>query len=187
MMPTGDIDISAMATAGRTSFHGEVEAASGVITDPDGLHQIQGSWTHERQRKGSFHALSYSSLACGCDGVFNGNLCPAADHSPGTVVTPANMVCYTGVGTYTAKSGRTRRAAFRIEGEDRGVPGTAGINPGDIYRIRIWFPKANETAEGLVSAISCSIRNPESSVRAANINDSGSVTGGDLKIATEGQ
>jgi hypothetical protein len=183
-LPGGDIEVDAMAVTVKGSFCGTISAEAGVVSDPDADRMIAGNWKHQRpQRKGDLVALTYNSIAAGCDGVFDGELCPAVTQVPGQVLSPASMACVTGVGTYTAKNGHSRQVAFRVEVEDHGMPSATGANPGDIYRLRVWYPKNTETASTLASAVSCSVRNPEQTLRPANVSDSGSLTAGDLKIS----
>ena len=184
VLPGGDIEVDAMAVTVKGSFSGEIQAGAGVVSTPDVEGQIAGNWKHQRpQRRGELIALTYNSMASGCDGVLDGELCPAVTQVPGVTVTPASMGCFSGVGTYTAKNGRSRQVAFRVEVEDHGMPSATGTNPGDIYRLRVWYPKSNETATSVSTAVACSVRNPEQSVRPANVSESGSLTAGDLRIS----
>jgi hypothetical protein len=184
-LPGGEIEVDAMATTVKGSFCGEIQADTGTVADPDFDHQIAGNWKHQRpQRKGELVALTYNSMVAGCDSVLDGELCPGSSTQvPGQVVSPASMGCFSGVGTYTLKNGRSKQVAFRVEVEDHGMPSANGANPGDIYRLRVWYPKNTETADGLAAAVSCSVRNPEQALRPANVSESASLTAGDLKIS----
>jgi hypothetical protein len=176
--------VDAMALTVKGSFCGEIQSDSGVVSDPDIDHQIAGNWKHQRpQRRGELVALTYNSMAAGCDNVWDGELCPGGAQVPGQVVSPASMGCFSGVGTYTLKNGRSKQVAFRVEVEDHGMPSASGANPGDIYRLRVWYPKRTETAYSLATAVSCSVRNPEQALRPANISESASLTAGDLKVS----
>jgi len=63
------------------------------------------------------------------------------------------------------------------------MPSATGANPGDIYRLLIWYPKNTETADAIAASVACSVRNPEQSLRPANVSESASLTAGDLKIS----
>ncbi len=146
---------------------GQVGAPVGTGTtfDPDSAC-IHGRWTHERHdkggRAGAFQARSFDSLLCAClggDGCTNagvkiGQICNPGDRvcGPEPRKSPANKICFSGVGDYTADTGKkvARSVLFRIDLEDRSEPG--GSHPGgatppaDRYRIRIWVLNSAELA-----------------------------------------
>ena len=55
-----------------------------------------------RDGEGNDRSQLFDSLICGCDGVFDGKLCNPGDREPGPEPrpAPANMACWTGVGTF---------------------------------------------------------------------------------------
>jgi hypothetical protein len=157
---------------------------------------------------GTFHASDFNSLMCGCDdgmggpgviGTGPGNkigLCNPDDRDPGPEPrpSPANVACWTGVGVLSPPTlgKRTVPVAFRVHVEDRGEPG-AGKNSGpssDVYHIEIWVPNRdpvtgqdvnlNETPEDLAKAACCF--DPDPNLRAANIDDGGSLNKGNIQI-----
>jgi len=139
--------VGANAAAMKNSLNSLIQADNGVVSDPNTDHLIAGNWKHQRQQhKGDLVALTYNSMAAGCDNVWDGELCQSGSQVPGQVLSPASMGCFTGVGTYTVKNGRSKQVAFRVEVEDHGMPSVSGANPGDIYRLRVWYPKNAETA-----------------------------------------
>jgi hypothetical protein len=181
--PDGRTDPGIYADIHKATFGGQVGAPCGCIGCFDEFDHIQGEWTHVRhRRKGRLHASDYNSLICGCDGVFDGQLCNPGDRDPGPEPrkAPANMACFSGVGQF-----RRQDVAFRVEVEDRGEPG-AGTNSGsldDVYRIRIWIPEGAETAAGLADKVCCTEGNPEGTdAGQANIDDGGSITHGNIQI-----
>jgi hypothetical protein len=181
-----DPSIDAENTKG--TFGGQVGSPIGHIGCFDDFDNIQGSWTYHRHRnKGSFHAMDYNSLVCGCDGVMDGKLCNPGDREQGPEPrrAPANMACFNGVGDYNPSNGRRHiRVAFRIEVEDRGEPG-AGANAGtldDVHKIRIWIPKVGETADDLAQAACCTIPNANLTIRTPDINEGGDLIHGNIQI-----
>jgi hypothetical protein len=181
--PDGGVDQTEMAENITGRFGGQVGAPCGCIGCFDEFDHVQGNWQFSRKKqKGNFHAKDYNSLICGCDGVFDGELCNRGQHSKGDGLgpeprpAPANMACFSGVGDYTMETGnRTLRVGFRTEVEDRGEPGV-----GDVMRIRIWIPTGNETPESLAAQVCCTVKTPQ--VRQPDIDDGGDITHGNLQI-----
>jgi hypothetical protein len=169
-----------MAATSKTNFCGQVSAAPGLVGFPDASHQITGFWMHQRGRKGSFHALSVNSLACGCNGRLDGALCGPDQQDPSDPLAVANSVCFSGVGEYAARNGRrTKQVAYRVVVDDRG---SAAPAPGDGYHIQIWIPKRGETADGLAQNVGCTIPSDQITVRTANVSEGGSLVNGDVRI-----
>jgi cysteine-rich repeat protein len=181
----GGVDLNDFADITKATFGGQVGAPCGCNNDCfDTFDHIQGNWQHSRKgRKGSFLAKDYNSLVCGCDGEFNGVLCNP-DGGPGGPEprpAPANMACFSGIGSLNNTSGRrTTRVAFRVEVEDRSEPGVGKSLPDDVYRIRIWIPEQGETVDGLAATACCTHANPAG--RAPNIDDGGSLVHGNIQI-----
>jgi hypothetical protein len=176
--PDGSIDMGSFAFIDLGSFGGQVGAPCGCTGCFVPLEHVQGSWTYNRkskpEKKGTLHAKQYNSLVCGCDGVFDGNVC--SGDGPAPPRAPANMACFSGVGDFNPTSGRrTDPVAFRVEVVDRGEPGTA-----DIYRIQIWTPGSGENAEALAAAACCT--NPQPTGRMADIDDGGILISGNIQI-----
>jgi len=159
----------------NTRFGGQVGSPCGCIGCFDDLQSVQGQWTHDRKKQlGRFHASEYSSLVCDLDD----------GEGPLPRPAPANKVCFAGKGMLAEKGGkRDKEVAFRVEIEDRGEP-ASGKNSGaepDVYRIRMWFPGAGQTAEDLLDNVCC--LNPEPvGIGLPNIDDGGQVLGGNLQI-----
>jgi len=175
---------SNLATGKKVTFGGQVGApcgCSGCFGTLDGTDRndlIQGNWTHNRH-KGRLKASEFNSLECGCDGVFDGKLCNPGNRDPGPEPrpAPANMMCFTGVGTFDGVL-----SAFRVDLEDRGEPG-AGKNAGtfpDVYRTRIWIPKTGESANALAQAACCG--NRELTIRDPDIDDGDELVRGNMQI-----
>ena len=193
--PDGNTDLGDFAELGLTARHGgQVGAPCGCIGCFDEFDHIQGNWVHQRKKqKSNFKANDFNSLVCGCHdldggpGVFDGKLCNPGDRDPGPEPrkSPANIACFSGTGDLKRNGKVTPNVAFRVEVEDRSEP-AAGQNSGptpDVYRIRIWVPKGQETAQGLAAGACCT--NPEP-VAPANhppdIDDGGAVTHGNIQI-----
>jgi hypothetical protein len=182
--PDGNIDTGALANILRATFGGQVGAPCGCIGCFDEFDHIQGNWQHSRKtRKGSFHAKDYNSLVCGCDGVFDGELCNPGDRELGPEPrrAPANMACFSGIGDFNPTNGRrTISVAFRVEVEDRSEPAVGKVAPDDVYRIRIWVPAQGETAAELADQACCTNANPTG--RAPNVDDGGNLVHGNIQI-----
>jgi len=163
--PNGDVDLGNFADTLDVHFGGQVGAPCGCIGCFDTFDHIQGSWeTQRRKQKGNFHAKEFNSLVCGCQdvegqpAVLDGNLCNPGDRDAGPEPrpAPANVACFSGKGTIK-RGGNVIDVAFRVEVEDRGEPG-AGPNSdptADVYRLRVWVPKGQETLDGLASGACC--------------------------------
>ena len=184
--PDGVTDPNEYADTLRATFGGQVGAPCGCIGCFDEFDHIQGNWQHSRKsRKGNFHAKDYNSLVCGCDGVFDGELCNPGDREPGPEPrkAPANMACWSGVGDFNPTRGKkTIRAAFRVEVEDRSEPGVGKLLPDDVYRIRIWVPGQGESPEVLAAMACCTISNLNLDIRPPNIDDGGALIHGNIQI-----
>jgi hypothetical protein len=174
-------------TKNPNTFGGQVGAPCGCIGCFDEFDHVQGQWTHTRHsRRGQLHASDYNSLVCGCDGVFDGNLCNPGDRDLGPEPrrAPANLACFTGKGSLK-RGGKSVIAAFRVEVEDRGEPG-AGQNSGptpDVYRMRIWVPKGQENVDTLAAGACCTNGQPVGqAARQPDIDDGGEVTRGNIQI-----
>jgi hypothetical protein len=183
--PDGAVDEGEFANIPKATFGGQVGAPCGCIGCFDELEHVQGSWTHSRKkRKGSFHALDYNSLVCGCDGVFDGELCNPDDRDPGPEPrpAPANMACWSGIGDFNPTNGRrTIRVAFRVEVEDRSEPGgPQGSDPVDVYRIRIWVPGDGEDVWDLADQACCTNADPTG--RAPDVDDGDDLINGNIQI-----
>jgi len=183
--PDGGLDSGDFANIPKATFGGQVGAPCGCIGCFDEFEHVQGSWTHSRKkRKGSFHAMDYNSLICGCDGVFDGELCNPDDRDPGPEPrpAPANMACWSGVGDFNPTNGRrTIRVGFRVDVEDRSEPGgPQGHAPPDVYRIRIWVPEGDETAWELADLACCTNADPLG--RAPDIDDGNDLINGNIQI-----
>jgi hypothetical protein len=178
------IDTGSLANILRATFGGQVGAPCGCIGCFDQFDHIQGNWQHSRKtRKGSFHAKDYNSLVCGCDGVFDGELCNPGDRTPGPEPrpAPANMACFSGIGDFNPTNGkRTIPVAFRVEVEDRSEPAVGKVAPDDVYRIRIWIPTQSETAQALADQACCTNANPTG--RLPNVDDGGNLIHGNIQI-----
>jgi hypothetical protein len=182
-----------VAEVSKATFGGQVGAPCGCIGCFDEFGHIQGNWTYSRkQHQGSFHAMDYNSLVCGCDGDFTNGLCNPGNRQPGPEPrpAPANMACFSGVGEYSPTGGkRTLTVAFRVEVEDRSEPGGGnGAPPPDVYRIRIWIPvpSSGETARELAAGACCT--NPIPTGKAARrpeVDDGGDLLHGNLQIQPE--
>jgi hypothetical protein len=132
----------------------------------EGSECIHGNWEHVRHEKGgsrgNFHAKIFDSLMCACLGcpedplapVVIGGLCNPDSRTCGPEPrrSPANKICFSGLGDYTVTSGaRERRAVlFRVDLEDRSEPGNSHAGgtkpPNDRHRIRIWILTETELA-----------------------------------------
>ncbi len=182
--PDGQMDTGALADILRATFGGQVGAPCGCIGCFDEFDHIQGNWTHSRKsRRGSFHAKDYNSLICGCDGVFDGELCNPGDREPGPEPrpAPANMACFSGIGDFNPTSGRRAVAvAFRVEVEDRSEPAVGKLQPDDVYRIRIWIPGPGETPAALADQACCTNSSPTG--RAPDVDDGGVIIHGNIQI-----
>jgi hypothetical protein len=182
--PDGGVDTTDFADIVNAHFGGQVGAPCGCIGCFDSLDQIQGSWeTSRKTRRGSFHALDFNSLVCGCDGVMDGKLCNPGDRElgPEPRPAPANLACFSGVGDFNPTNGkRTIRVAFRVEVEDRSEPAVGKVAPDDVYRIRIWIPTKDETAEDLANQACCT--NVAPTGRAPDIDDGGNLIHGNIQI-----
>jgi hypothetical protein len=183
--PDGGVDLEDFASIVNAYHGGQVGAPCGCIGCFDEFDHVQGQWQHQRKRqKGNFHASDYNSLVCGCDGVLDGNLCGDRDTGPLPRPAPANLACFSGTGTLR-RGGRVQEAAFRVEVEDRGEPG-AGDNSAptpDVYRIRIWVPRGQETVDGLAAGACCTNGAPLGDAsRAPEIDDGGEVSKGNIQI-----
>jgi hypothetical protein len=178
--PDGQTDPGQFAETRKQTFGGQVGAPCGCIGCFDEFDNIQGNWTHVRHsRNGRFHASGFNSLVCGCDGVFDGELCNPGDREQGPEPrrAPANMACWSGIGDFERDV-----VAFRVEVQDRGEPG-AGRNAGlleDVYRIRMWIPTGGETAEDLADDACCTNQEPVG--RAPDLDDGGHLVHGNIQI-----
>jgi hypothetical protein len=183
--PDGGVDLEDFADISVAYHGGQVGAPCGCIGCFDQFDHVQGQWQHQRKKqKGNFHARDYNSLVCGCDGVLDGNLCGDRDTGPLPRPAPANIACFSGKGNLK-RGGRSIEAAFRVEVEDRGEPG-AGENSDptpDVYRMRIWVPKGQETIEGLALGACCTNGEPTGqAARQPEIDDGGDVLKGNIQI-----
>ena len=167
--PDGGIDLGSYANISKATFGGQIGAPCGCIGTFDTLGRIQGNWTHSRKtQKATFKAIDYNSLVCGCDGKFDGKLCPATSPS-----APANSACFSGIGSLSTCA--PTQVVFRAETVDRGDPGTS-----DAYRLRIWIPTSTTDRDALLKAVACTIATP--SVRAPTVDDGGTLVGGNIQI-----
>jgi hypothetical protein len=209
ILPDGGTDDSGYMGISKGTGGGQVGASCGCIGCYDDFDHIRGQWQYTRKNSngpgnlGTFHASDYNSLMCGCDdgsggpgviGTGPGNkigLCNPGDRDTGPEPrpAPANVACFTGVGTLSPPSlgKRTTPVAFRIQVEDRGEPG-AGKNAGpsnDVYHIEIWIPQegSSETPQSLAAQACCF--SPDASLRPANIDDGGSLNKGNIQIHPE--
>ncbi|MBI1825432.1 MAG: hypothetical protein HYR83_03520 [Planctomycetes bacterium] len=198
---------------------GQVGAPCGCIgcfTTPDpnddlAFQQIQGNWQYSRKnRQGTFHAIGFNSLICGCDvtsppncpqtGVAGagfihpvnfskGETCGDREVGPTPPAAPANIACFSGLGGWTPTNGKKDiTVAFRVEVEDRGEPstGTKADDTCDVMRIRIWIPAAGEDVKLLADGACCTNSNPVGqAARLPNIDDGGNLLHGNLQIHTE--
>jgi len=159
--PNGKADL---VDAAQGTFGGQVGAPCGCIGNFDTFENIAGNLTYSRKPPGtgSLHATDFNSLVCGCTDQVppNGNLCndKNRDTGPFPPGAPADEVCFSGVGDFSPDSGpKTVEVAFRVEAVDTSQPG-GGNNSGptpSVFRIRIWIPTGNETAEGLAKEAAC--------------------------------
>jgi hypothetical protein len=211
--PDGNTDDSGYMKISKGTGGGQVGAPCGCIGCYDDFDHIQGQWQYSRKTQGTgnlgtFHASDYNSLMCGCDdgsggagviGTGPGNkmgLCNPGDRDVGPEPrpAPANVACFTGVGTLSPPSlgKRTTAVAFRIHVEDRSEPG-AGKNSGsldDVFRIEIWIPNRDpdtgdpanlgETPESLAERACCF--SPDPTLRDPNIDDGGDLIHGNIQI-----
>jgi hypothetical protein len=188
---------------------GQVGAPCGCIGCFDRFDHIQGQWQYSRKKKqGSFHARDFNSLICGCDATspecpqngvagsgfanpanFTGELCNPGNPIPGPEPrhSPANVACFSGIGSWAATGGRRETTvAFRVEVEDRGEPsvGPNSDDTCDVYQIRIWIPRADETATDLADQVCCIDGHATilSDVRAPDVQDGGNLVHGNLQI-----
>jgi hypothetical protein len=185
--PDGGIDLGEFASISAAHHGGQVGASCGCIGCFDEFDHVQGNWVHQRKKqKSNFKADDFNSLICGCDGVFDGKLCNPDDRDlgPEPRPAPANMACFSGRGTLK-RNGRTTEVAFRVEIEDRGEPG-AGPNSSptdDVYRMRIWVPKGQETVASLAAGACCTNPEPAGDAdRNPEIDDGGNIETGNLQI-----
>jgi hypothetical protein len=187
---------------------GQVGAPLGFVTafSPD-TPCIHGEWQHVRHDDprvfGNFHSDTFDSLVCGClpcdenpesPGMV-GELCNPGDRicGPEPRRAPANKICFTGVGDFTATNGskNPRSVAFRVDVEDRSEPGGGGgPPPPDRYRIRLWnLTDAADSAASLVlrEAISCGTSLAEEPLPAPlpDIDDGGELAKGNHQIHPE--
>jgi hypothetical protein len=207
ILPDGSTDDSGFMGISKGTGGGQVGASCGCIGCFDDGDHIQGQWQYTRKNSngpgnlGTFHASDYYSLMCGCDdgsggpgiiGTGPGNqmgLCnpDGGEAGPEPRPAPANVACWTGVGTLSPPTlgKRTTPVAFRVHVEDRGEPG-AGKNAGtlsDVYHIEIWIPTGNETPDSLAKQACCF--DPDPTLRAANIDDGGNLNKGNIQIHPE--
>jgi hypothetical protein len=187
---------------------GQVGAPLGVVTafSPN-TPCIQGEWQHVRHDQprvfGNFHSDTFDSLLCGClpcsdnpesPGMV-GDLCNPGDRicGPEPRRAPANKICFTGVGDFTATNGskNPRSVAFRVDVEDRSEPGGGGgPPPPDRYRIRMWDLSGDaDGAANLVlrEQISCgeSLAEEPLPAPAPDIDDGGELAKGNHQIHPE--
>jgi hypothetical protein len=188
----GNVDPNGLdVEIGKGTGGGQVGAPCGCIGCFDDFNHIQGNWEYSRKPNlGNFKASEFNSLVCGCkdnngDSIpLDGHLCGDREIGPTPPAAPANVACFTGIGTIR-KTGLGKPAepvAFRVNVEDRGEPG-GGRNSAptaDVYRIEIWAPKGNEKAADLAAKACCN--DPDPTLRAADIQDGGDLVHGNLQI-----